>query len=213
MKKNKEKRIALKLFLSIIYIIIITILFVCSFKLFKEDKKILSYSEVKSVEEYTYIDISQMSEKFAFYEEKNIGIHFVINKEDTGVWHTYLIAIDEKDYNKYKDIIDYTYERVEKIPEPIRVYGYPVVVDQELKDLAIKNIKNFLPKENEVEITNDNYETYLTNSYLDTTQSKKNSFNTIQCISFGLIFVVLFLLILTIIDKDKTDIDKIETKK
>ena len=45
-----------------------------------------------------------MSEKFAYYEEENIGIHFVIETEETGEWRTYLIAINESDYDRYKDI-------------------------------------------------------------------------------------------------------------
>ena len=44
-----------------------------------------------------------MSEMFAYYEEENIGIHFVIEKEDTGVWHTYLIAINEDDYDEFME--------------------------------------------------------------------------------------------------------------
>ena len=97
MKKNKksnnnEKRLAVKLALCIIYLIIITILFVCSYNLFNEENKILSWSEVENVEDYTYMEISKMSEIFAYYKEANIGIHFVIEKEDTGQWHTYLIA-------------------------------------------------------------------------------------------------------------------------
>ena len=65
-----------------------------------------SWDEVESVEDYTYITIHKMSEKFAYYEETNIGLHFVIEKEVTGQWRTYIIAIDENKYNEYKEIID-----------------------------------------------------------------------------------------------------------
>ena len=47
-----------------------------------------------------------MSEKFAYYAEEKLGIHFVIEKEDTGEWHTYLVGINEDEYDKYKNIID-----------------------------------------------------------------------------------------------------------
>ena len=170
-KKKKaidEKRFAIKMFMCLVYLIIITILFVCSYRIFEQKKNIVSWSNVETVEDYTYITINKMSEKFAYYQDTNIGIHFVIEKEDTGLWHTYLIAINENDYNKYKAIIDYTYERTTEIPEPIKVYGYPVITNNELKNLAIKNIKNFVPAENEVQITTENYDAYLTNSYLDT---------------------------------------------
>ena len=193
-----EKRFAIKMFMCLVYLIIITILFVCSYRIFEQKKNIVSWSNVETVEDYTYITINKMSEKFAYYQDTNIGIHFVIEKEDTGLWHTYLIAINENDYNKYKAIIDYTYERTTEIPEPIKVYGYPVITNNELKNLAIKNIKNFVPAENEVQITTENYDAYLTNSYLDTTRSKEDKFNGILFVSLLLLLIVIMKVLLDI---------------
>jgi len=202
-KAIKEQRLAIKMFICLIYLILITVLFVVSYKLYQEKKDMIPWSQVQTNNDYSYIDIYKMSEKFAFYEEANIGIHFVIEKEDTGLWHTYLVAINENDYNKYKDIIDYTYERTDKIPKKLRVYGYPVIANSEIKDLAIKNISNFVPAENEIKITDENYETYLTNSYLDTTKSKKVHFNPALTILIFLLITTIFLLILTVFDKDR----------
>ncbi len=201
--KRKEKRLVIKTFICLIYLIVMTVLFVCSYKLFQEKNKIIPWSEVESVNSYTYIDISKMSGKFAYYKENNVGIHFVIEEEDTGLWHTYLIAIDENDIGKYQSIIDYTYERTDKKPDPIRVYGYPVIVDDNMKEMAIKNIANFVPAENEIKITNDNYEKYLTNSYLDTTQEEKEEFSILLLISLMLLLFVAILFVMTIFDKDK----------
>jgi len=206
-----EKRLAIKFVMCLVYLIAITVLFVCSYRIFEEKQNIVSWSEVETVEDYTYITINKMSEKFAYYQDTNVGIHFVIEKESTGLWHTYLIAINEDDYDKYKAIIDYTYERTTEVPDPITVYGYPVITSDELKELAIKNIKNFVPAENEVEITTDNYDTYLTNSYLDTTRSKEDKFNTILFISLLLLLIVIMLLIATIFNKDKI-VDNIDDK-
>ena len=208
-KSVKENRLIIKMVMCTLYLIIITILFVCSYKLFKEKQSILPFQDVESIENYTYIDISKMSEKFAYYKDTNIGIHFVIEKEDTGRWHTYLIAINEDDYHKYKNIIDYTYERTTKVPKVKRVYGYPVIVNDEIKKYAIKNIANFVPNENEVKITEENYEEYLTNSYLDTTKSKQEKFSIILFSSLLLLFVVIILFFLTIFDKDKI-VDKLD---
>ena len=210
-KKINEKRLIIKMFICLVYLIIITILFVCSYQIFKEKNNVLPWQEVENVEDRTYIDIYKMSEKFAYYKESNIGLHFIIEKESTGLWHTFIIAINEGDYAKYKDVIDYTYERTTKIPEPIRVYGYPVIVNEEIKTLAIKNLPNFIPAENEVKITIDNYETYLTNSYLDTTRGEKDKFSFILFVSLLLLFTVIALLIITIFDKDKI-VDNIDEK-
>ena len=202
-KRSKEKFLTYKLLMCIVYLIVITILFVCSYQLVQEHNRVIPWSEVESTEDYTYIDISKMSEKFAYYKDTNIGIHFVIEKEDTGLWHTYLIAINEDNYDRYKKIIDYTYERTKEEPKPIRAYGYPVVVDEKIMNLAIKNIPNFVPNENEVTITKDNYNDYLTNSYLDTTKSRKNNISITLAITLTLLLISILLLISTIISNDK----------
>ena len=205
-KKNKkvnEKRLIIKFLACTVYLIVIMILFVCSYKLFEQKNNMVRWSEVESVEEYSYIEISRMSEKFAYYEEENIGIHFVIELDDTGEWRTYLVAIDEDNYAKYKDIIDYSYERITEEPEPLKVYGYPSIISEELKEMALNNIDNFLPKENKIEITSENFENYLTNSYLDTTQDKREYFNIILFATLILLMIMIFLLIFTILDKDK----------
>lgn len=202
-KEKEEKRLTIKLGLCIVYLIVITILFVCSYKLFQSKYYAKPWGEVESVDEYSYIKVSRMSEKFAYYEKENIGIHFVIEKEDTGVWHTYLIAINENEYDKYKEIIDYTYERTKEEPKPLKVYGYPEIIKSDLKNLAIKNIINFVPSENEITITEDNFETYITNSYLDTTKEKKDYFSIILFITLILLFVMIALFIFTIFDHNK----------
>lgn len=215
MKKNRikinEKRLAVKMIMCLVYLIVITILFMCAYKIFEKEQEIPSWSDVENIDEYTYMTIYKMSEKFAYYKDADIGIHFIIEKEETGQWHTYLVAIKESEYNKYKSIIDYTYERTDIEPEPIRVYGYPVNTSEELKELAIKNIENFVPATNEVKISKDNYEAYLTNSYLDTTISRKDEFNVILFVTLFLLFVVIMLFIITILDKDKI-VDNIDNK-
>lgn len=202
-KKVDEKRLIIKFLACTVYLIVIMILFVCSYKLFEQKSNMVPWSEVESVEQYSYIEISRMSEKFAYYEEENIGIHFVIEMDDTGEWRTYLIAIDEDNYAKYKDVIDFSYERTTEEPEPLKVYGYPSIISEELKEMALNNIDNFLPKENKIEITSENFEQYLTNSYLDTTQDKREYFNIILFATLILLMIMIFLLIFTILDKDK----------
>ena len=206
-KEKTEKKLTIKMLLCSVYLIIITILFVCSYELFQKKYDAKPWGEVESTDEYSYIEVSRMSTTFAYYEEEDIGIHFVIEKEETGVWHTYLIAIDQKEQEKYQAIIDYTYARTTEEPEPIKVYGYPQIIKEELKNLAIKNINNFVPAENEVEITKDNFETYLTNSYLDTTKEKKDYFSIILFVTLILLFIMIALFLFTVFDKNKTIIN------
>lgn len=210
-KKKSEKRLIIKISLCLIYLIAIAVLSVCAFQIFKEKEEVKSWEQITDADEYSYITISKMSEKFAYYSTNKKSIHFVIEEEQTGQWHTYLIAINESDYSKYKDIIDYTYERTTTKPEPIKVYGYPVIINDELKELALKNLPNFMPAENEVVITNDNFNTYLTNSYLDTTISRTDTFSIPLFIVLLLIFIMLGLLIFTAFDRDRIvdDVDDI----
>ena len=64
-RKYNNKRLTIKLLLCLIYIIIITILFVCAYKLYEDKIYIKPWDEVESVEDYTYITVHKMSEKFA----------------------------------------------------------------------------------------------------------------------------------------------------
>lgn len=202
--KNNEKKIGIKLLLCSIYLIVITILSIVSYKVYmKKIESIKPWTEVTNSDEYSYIKVSRMSERFAYYDTSKKSIHFVIEEEETGAWHTYLIAIKEGDYSKYSDIIDYTYERTTKVPKPIKVYGYPVLINDELKKMAIKNIINFLPVENEIKITEENFDTYLTNSYLDTTIEEEKEFNLILFISLLIIVIMIILFITTIFYKEK----------
>ncbi len=210
-KKYNSKRLTIKLLLCLVYTIIITVLFVCAFKIFEEKTSIKAWDEVESVEDYTYVTINKMSEMFAYYEETNVGFHFIIEKEATGQWHTYVIAIDEDKYDDYKEIIDYTYERTKTIPKAKKVYGYPVITTDDIKTTAIKNIEKFVPAENEIKITEENYETYLTNSYLDTTKERVEVFNYYLFGILLLLGAVIFLLVLTILNKDRL-VDKVDEK-
>ncbi|MBO5414920.1 MAG: hypothetical protein J6A17_04760 [Bacilli bacterium] len=203
-KKNKIniKRIVIKLLLSLIYLSIIGVLVYSAFMIFTEEKKIVKWTEVEKTDQYTYLEIDQMSEAFAKIDDKQI--HFIMDKESTGAWHTYLIAINEKDYDKYKTVIDYTYERVKEKPETIKVYGYPVKITKDIKTLAIKNITKFVPVENEIQIKEDNFEKYLTNTYLDTTIEKQEEFNYYVLVLLLGALVIFIVFIYTIFEKDKT---------
>jgi len=203
LKPKQEKKCAVKLLLCSIYLIVITSLVVCAYQLHKEKKEARSWNKVTNTGQYTYIEISQMSEKFAYYSDSGKQFHFVIEKEPTGQWHTYLIAIRESDYDKYKEIIDYTYERMEEEPKPIVVYGYAAIISKELKQIAIKNISNFVPSENEVVITDQNFDKYLTNSYLDTTMIRQDRFSITLFLVLLLIAIMIIVMIFTLFDGTK----------
>ena len=202
-EERKEQKLVIKLFLSLLYFIIIGILIITSYSLYQNNNKIESFNKVKNTSEYSKINISEMSDKIAYYKDKNIGIHYVIEYEDTGKWHTYLVAINEKDISKYQSIIDYTYKKTNNIPEAITVYGYPVLINDELKKIAIKHINDFIPESNEVVITEANFNDYLTNTYLDTTKERTNSFDFTLFLLLLLTIFMIFLMIYTLCNNTK----------
>ena len=192
--KEKKKRIFVKTILCLIYSVIMAILFICSFRLYQEKEEIRPITEIDNIEEYTYITIDKMSEKFAFSEETNLGFHFVKENENY-----YVIAINENEISTYQSIIDYTYEKTTKEPDTIRAFGYLVQMKDYNKQLAIDNMNQFVKEE----IKEEDYEKVFSNFYLDTTREKQEEFNIILFGSVFLLFLVVVLLILTIIDKDK----------
>jgi len=194
--KEKKKRIIIKTILCLIYLMVMGILFVCSFKLYQEKEEIRPIEEIENIEEYTYITIEKMSEKFALREETNLGYHFVMDKDKI-----YVIAINENEIDTYQAIIDYTNEKTTKKPDSIRVFGYPMLIKDLTKQMALERINDFIKSKEK--ITEENYDEIVTNIYLDTTKEKHEEFNIILLASVFLLFLVLVLLILTIIDKDK----------
>ena len=70
-QKWYEKRLIFKSFICLIYLIVITILIVCIYQLYNEKKEVLPWNEVESVDDYSYITISRMSERFAYYQDSN----------------------------------------------------------------------------------------------------------------------------------------------
>ena len=214
-KKRGHLRLGIKITISLIYILIIGILCYVSFKLYDQDQKIVKWKDVDKTSQYSYIEISEMSEAFAEIKNENKTVHFVIEQENTGAWHAYLIAINKNDYNKYKKIIDYTYERTEEAPEKIKVYGYPILIPNDIKKLAIKNISNFVPVENQIVLDDKNFEEYMTNTYLDTTKKEEHRFNNFILILLLMALAIVILLIFTIFDKDKIvdEVDEIIEKE
>ena len=89
------------------------------------------------------------------------------------------------------------------------MYGYPVKINDEIKQMAINNIDSFLPASNEVKITNDNYEKYLTNCYLDATIHHQEKISALLIFIGALLIVLICSLILIVLDKDII-VDKIE---
>jgi len=203
MKKKKVRRYRpiIKLSLSLIYIAVMCILVYSAYRLHENEKRIVHWDSITTTEEYAYLEISEMSESFA--KVGNNTIHFVAETTEEEQWRISLIAIREQDYKVYKNLIDYSYGRIEEKPNSITIYGYAREITPELKELAIKNIEHFLPFERRIELNEDNFQDFLSNVYLDTTIEQADDINPRITILTFMTIVLFILLIFTIFDKDK----------
>ena len=197
---KKKLRLYTKIFFCIVYLLVMGILFFSAYKLYMSDKKEVAWDKVISTTNKTSLTISKMSEAFAKIDNKQI--HFVIVEDKNKVYRSYLIAISKKNYKKYKPIIDYSYERTKEKQKPLIVKGYPQIISNKLKELTLKNYKNFLPNDNKVKLNEKNFDKYMTNTYLDTTIKKVEKTNYIVITLLVLIVLLFILLLLTLIDRD-----------
>jgi len=184
-KLKLKKRVLYKLLVSINLLIAIIILFLSSYYIYTNSRKINYYN--KNTTDYSYLKIEEMSDSFATIGNKEL--HFV--KDHNNI---YIIAIETKEKAKYQEIIDYTYGKT-KNKKNLQVYGYPINTNTKIKDLAIKYINKFLSLEERLEINKNNYHKYFGSTYLDTTINSYYKFNYIVFILFLLFLVVLSLFI------------------
>lgn len=192
MKQKKlklKKSIIKKFFISIIFIIVLCFLFYMTYYIYMDTRTISKYN--KKINEYSYLEIEKMSDKFAEIDNKEF--HFVRDKYNA----IYIIAINNKTLDKYKDMIEYTYGKKEKV-NSIKLYGLPVKISKDLKQLVINNINKFLTFKEQIDITLENYEEYLPITFLDTTIKENYKFNYVVFLLF-LIFGIIFLLLIKIL--------------
>ena len=200
-KQKKNYRMLIKLSLSVIYIFVIGILMFSAYRIYEEDRKVIHWNDIITIEDYAYLNIGEMSEAFA--EIGNKTIHFTIETFDDETWRISLIAINKDTMEHFKEIIDYSYERIETRPNSIRVYGYARAINPKLKELVIENLENFIPYDRRFELNEDNFKEYFSNVYLDTTIDKTENINPTIIIILVMKLILIVLFIFTIMNKDK----------
>lgn len=188
-KRLKLKRKILKKITILMILLILGILFYSTYYIYNNSRKIEEYN--KNTTAYSYLTIKEMSKAFAIIDSKEL--HFIKDNKN----NIYIIAILKKDKNKYQEIIDYTYGKIDKI-KLVKVYGLPIKSNNEIKRLVIKYINKFLPLQEKVPINKENYNKYLPDTIFDTTIKENYEFNYIVFILF-LIFGIFFLLLIKII--------------
>lgn len=171
--------------MTIMLLFMMFVLFLSSYYIYTKSRKEIHYD--KKTTDYSYLEINEMSDSFAIVDNKEL--HFVKDKNNI-----YMIAIKKEEKEKYQRIINYTYGKT-KNKTKLKIAGFPIKINKEIKTLSIKYINHFLSYENRVDINEKNYEEYLPLTYLDTTIQEFYGFNYIVFFLF-LLFILLFLSVL-----------------
>lgn len=195
-KKLKLKKKVFYLLLVFMSFFLLFLLFYATYFIYMKSQKVGYYQ--KNNTNYSFLIISEMSDAFAEVGQKEF--HFVKDLES----HVYIVAISKDEKKKYQGIIDYTYGKSNH-KEQIKVYGYPILENEQIHRLIIKYINKFLPYEEHLDISEENYSNYFFNTYLDTTIQKMDQFNIIVFLLF-LLFILFFYLFIKILWIEKRKI-------
>lgn len=190
-KLKLKKTIFYKFIFSIVLLIIIFLLFISSYFIYKKGREVTYYNSKSR--DYSYLEIEEMSDGFADIGDREL--HFVRNKKNI-----YVVAISKKKIKEYQNIINYTYGET-KEKKVIKIYGYPINKNDKIKKLEMKYINKFLPYDERVDINSQNYNRYLFNTYLDTAINPLYQFNYIVFILLLLFALMLFIFIKVIFFK------------
>ncbi len=198
-KLKLKKSILYRFTFSIIFLIIICILFFSSYFIYTKSRKIAYYTSKNK--DYSYLEIVEMSDSFADIGNKEL--HFVRDNKNI-----YVVAISKKEIKGYQNVMNYTYGKT-KERKTMKIYGYPISKNNQIKKLEMKYINYFLPYEERININYHNYNQYLFDTYLDTTINPLYQFNYIVFLLLLLFAILLFIFIKIIVFKGSGSHEKV----
>lgn len=169
---NRIKNKKIKLITGIILILISLIIEVKGFNFMKKElKDPISLIDVRNEKEYSYIDVSLMTDYFATYgndEGKSKFIYFVWDEK-----YMYVTNLTKDNLEKLKDIMAYSYKEIDNKPKQVRIYGYSKEIENDLKRIIIKSYNEMYEEEF---LNNENIDNYLGIYYLDTSYTPDDDF-------------------------------------
>ncbi len=145
--------------------LIFTIIFI-GFLIFSYQTKSMNSLIVDGIEKNTYanIKVSAVPYKFAETEDTKEPLYFVFDQEN----HLYVALLNQETYNQLKK------EDIEK--NPVLITGKTKKIPKELQAIAIETYNEI--KEEET-LNEENFEKYLGNIYLDTTDAPDHLIPTV----------------------------------
>lgn len=159
-------------------------------------KQILSENSTKE-EQLAYLDIKIITDDFAGYDDEDDAFYFASDGK-----YLYIVYLDKY---VYEDIVNTT-----KNNKTYRVKGYTDKIDNDLKDIAIKEW-NLVETENK--LTNENFYSIFGNLYLDQTVPNDRDFNYLLAGIFLIIGFILLVIYVFYKSKNKKTMYKIDDEE
>ncbi len=170
-KKLKLKKKVITFLVALMFLIISFIMFHFAYYIYYNSRKINYYN---GKQEYSYITPTYITKPIAEYKD---GKFYLVTDKNNSIFCVY---IKNKKINK-----------IEKNKK--NIYGYPVEIDDNLKNIIIKDYNKTLSLDEKVNINEKNYYKYTTKYYLDSSVNTVYKFNYIVFILMLLFIIFLFI--------------------
>lgn len=129
-----------------------------------QKKNVKEFNPVSGGDVYSKVVPELLSYEFAEGYDKT-DYCFVVDAD----YYPYIVAIDSEDMEQYDALLQYTYGQSEDLPD-VTLTGMPVLIDDELKEYAVKYFNTFWGSD---EVDEDNFDEVFGYYYLDTAQQPK----------------------------------------
>lgn len=183
----------------ILMILVLTVIGIIIFRAENEfvNKSTDSLQEFTSALDVGYSKLTPMylSEPFASNYDDTILSCLAVDED----YNTYIVSIKDDDFEKYQDLINYTYnESIMDIPAEVTFEGTSQLINKDLKDLAMNGYNIFWGMDPLQKVDSS---FLLGNYYLDTTQKRAINYGPLAIPIIGVIFLIV--IYINILNKSK----------
>ena len=131
-----------------------------------------------------------LSDSFAsFTVGEGHNYYFALDSNEYGIF-PYIVCMSDQQFAQFTEICDFTYsdEDWDQSPGYGSLYGYPMPIDEELRDLAIEFFNYFWDEDL---LTTENFADYIGTYYLDATYQPGSRTTLVESLILIPVFLVL----------------------
>lgn len=156
------------------------------------EEDIYAFDVAEYSESRQFVEFEMISYPFASFELNDTqGLYFVFDEDMC----TYIVCMNNNRLEEeFAEIYEYTFSDTVEAPKVGRVEGYSMEIDEEIRDIAIEEFNYMWGEEI---ATEQNFEEYFGNYYLDTTYipnaSEESLFTRILTLAFTTVVGIILL--------------------